>query len=40
MRSLWLGIASAVVAHGLCAQALKKVATIDLTGPKGERFDS
>jgi DNA-binding beta-propeller fold protein YncE len=39
MRSLSLGIALAVVTHGLCAQALKKVATIDLPGPKGERFD-
>src|SRR6516165_1972986 len=39
MRSLSLGIALAVVVHGLCAQSLKKVATIDLPGPKGERFD-
>jgi hypothetical protein len=39
MRSLSLGIALAVVAHGLSAQALKKIVTIDLPGPKGERFD-
>jgi DNA-binding beta-propeller fold protein YncE len=33
------GIALALVTHSLCAQSLKKVATIDLPGPKGERFD-
>jgi hypothetical protein len=39
MRGVSIGIALAVVAHGLCAQTLKKVATIDLPCPKGERFD-
>lgn len=39
MRHLSASIALAVVAHGLSAQTLKKVATIDLPGPKGERFD-
>jgi len=29
----------AVFVNSLCAQSLKKVATIDLPGPKGERFD-
>lgn len=39
MKHLSASIALAIVAHGLSAQTLKKVATIDLPGPKGERFD-
>ena len=37
--SIALGLALVALTHALCAQALKKVATIDLPGPKGQRFD-
>jgi DNA-binding beta-propeller fold protein YncE len=38
-RSIPIGIATVVLGHSLLAQTLKKVATIDLQGPKGQRFD-
>ena len=38
-RSISLGIATLVLGQTLMSQTLKKVATIDLPGPKGQRFD-
>jgi len=39
MQSISLGIATLVLGQTLMSQTLKKVATIDLPGPKGQRFD-
>jgi DNA-binding beta-propeller fold protein YncE len=39
MRGISVGIAALVLGNALSAQTLKKVATIDLPGPKGQRFD-
>ena len=38
-RSISLGIATLVLGQTLMSQTLKRVTTIDLPGPKGQRFD-